>query len=413
MDNITHTLAGLLVGESISRLAPGARSALEPARRRRLLLGLSVAASNLPDADVLYTVAAGKLAYLSQHRGYTHTLAGVLAAAILLLVFVELWMRRGRVRLTRADQQSILLAVAVSLLLHLALDFTNNYGVHPFWPVDDRWFYGDAVFIIEPLLWSCAAPLVFLLRGALARGVIGVVLIAALWLSFGTKWIAPASGIALATLMLALLSTGWRARPAVALACAMVAWLGVTTIFFAESHAAAQSLRREFAVRWPGEQLVDQVLTPLPANPLCWDAIAVSLPPGGYALRRAIVATAPGWLPVAACPDQTVAGSTTAPMRPIAAPRSEAIRWIDEYRTSRAEFARTVASSCAAAVQMRFARAPWVAATGGDTVIGDLRYDRDPGLEFAEIELRRQPHRCAPIPPWLPPRRELMPPPAR
>ena len=35
--------------------------------------------------------------------------------------------------------------------LHLAMDFANNYGVHPFWPLSGRWFYGDTIFIIEPL----------------------------------------------------------------------------------------------------------------------------------------------------------------------------------------------------------------------------------------------------------------------
>ena len=44
-------------------------------------------------------------------------------------------------------------------LLHIGMDFMNNYGVHPFWPVDSRWWYGDSVFIIEPLLWAACAPL--------------------------------------------------------------------------------------------------------------------------------------------------------------------------------------------------------------------------------------------------------------
>src|SRR4029453_7993236 len=36
---------------------------------------------------------------------------------------------------------------------HLALDALNSYGVHPFYPADNRWYFGDAVFILEPWLW--------------------------------------------------------------------------------------------------------------------------------------------------------------------------------------------------------------------------------------------------------------------
>ena len=36
---------------------------------------------------------------------------------------------------------------------HLFLDFLNNYGVRVLAPLEWRWFYGDAVFIIDPWLW--------------------------------------------------------------------------------------------------------------------------------------------------------------------------------------------------------------------------------------------------------------------
>jgi inner membrane protein len=38
-------------------------------------------------------------------------------------------------------------------LTHILLDFTNNYGVRPFWPFSERWYSWDIVFIVEPLLW--------------------------------------------------------------------------------------------------------------------------------------------------------------------------------------------------------------------------------------------------------------------
>jgi inner membrane protein len=44
---------------------------------------------------------------------------------------------------------------------HILLDFTNNYGVRPFWPFSEKWYSWDIVFIVEPVL------LAFLLAGLL------------------------------------------------------------------------------------------------------------------------------------------------------------------------------------------------------------------------------------------------------
>jgi len=48
--------------------------------------------------------------------------------------------------------------------LHIAFDAFNNYGVHPFAPFEDRWFYGDAVFIIDPWLWLTLGTGIWLTR---------------------------------------------------------------------------------------------------------------------------------------------------------------------------------------------------------------------------------------------------------
>src|SRR5207247_4968018 len=47
-----------------------------------------------------------------------------------------------------------LIAVSwLGLLLHLAFDSLNNYGVRPFLPFSSRWLYGDLVFIVDPWFW--------------------------------------------------------------------------------------------------------------------------------------------------------------------------------------------------------------------------------------------------------------------
>ena len=52
----------------------------------------------------------------------------------------------------------------IGVYSHVLLDLLNNYGVRLLAPVDWRWFYGDAVFIIDPLLWLMLGAGVWLAR---------------------------------------------------------------------------------------------------------------------------------------------------------------------------------------------------------------------------------------------------------
>jgi inner membrane protein len=60
--------------------------------------------------------------------------------------------------------------VLIALLSHILLDWTNNYGVRPFFPFNPRWYAGSFVFIFEPVLF--AALLIALVAPALF-GLIG------------------------------------------------------------------------------------------------------------------------------------------------------------------------------------------------------------------------------------------------
>ena len=46
------------------------------------------------------------------------------------------------------------LTALIAALSHLLLDWTNNYGVRPFFPFNPRWYAGSFVFIAEPVLWA-------------------------------------------------------------------------------------------------------------------------------------------------------------------------------------------------------------------------------------------------------------------
>jgi hypothetical protein len=55
---------------------------------------------------------------------------------------------------------------------------------------------------------------------------------------------------------------------------------------------------------------------------------------------------------------------------------------------------------------LRFARVPYWTSGREPALLGDLRYDSAPALEFAEMEVGGD---CRDwIPPWLPPRADLL-----
>jgi inner membrane protein len=140
MDNLCHSLLGAALGKAgLSRRTPLGMSTL-------------VVANNLPDIDV--AVFATDTLAMSFRRGWTH---GVLAQATLpialtaLVVLGDRLFRRQAVERARPGQ--ILLLSYVGILLHVFLDFLNSYGVRLLMPFSERWFYGDALYIVDPIMY--------------------------------------------------------------------------------------------------------------------------------------------------------------------------------------------------------------------------------------------------------------------
>ena len=86
MDNLTHSLVGLAVGELADRSLPQHADPATARTRRRVLLATGALASNFPDLDLVLTpLLAPPLGYLLHHRGHTHTLLYALPQIALLL----------------------------------------------------------------------------------------------------------------------------------------------------------------------------------------------------------------------------------------------------------------------------------------------------------------------------------------
>jgi inner membrane protein len=137
-------------------------------------------AAEAPDMDTLWA-AGGPVAAFQHHRGITHTLVGLPFDGLIVLGAVWL-VHRWRVRRARvvSDARPLTAApvrwgmlygfVLIALLSHLLLDWTNNYGLRPFFPFNPRWYAGSIVFIFEPVLFvvlliALIAPALFGLVG--------------------------------------------------------------------------------------------------------------------------------------------------------------------------------------------------------------------------------------------------------
>ena len=143
MEPITHFLFGANMG----------RAGLN--RKTALATATLTLAAEAADLDV-FSRFGGSAFGLNHHRGFTHSFLGVPLVAAVVVGFVYiLWRFRGRkTKIPNLPPRWGLLYAYACLagLSHILLDFTNNYGIRPFWPFSERWISWDIVFIVDPVL---------------------------------------------------------------------------------------------------------------------------------------------------------------------------------------------------------------------------------------------------------------------
>lgn len=426
MENLTHTLIGLAAGESFARCTRGTEAGLPQAARRTLFVVLAAIGGNAPDVDLAwsYTASDRRLGYMLEHRGYTHTVLGCLVLAALLYAGAEWWMHSRRLVPSARDRFHLALVAVFGTLLHLGMDTLNSYGVHPFWPFDSRWFYGDSIFIAEPLFWLASAPLVFVVRSWVARVLVGLAVLAAVaaavWMHRGE----PLVDLGIVVVALGLLVVGRHASlraAALTSTAAMVVVVGVSVACGAMAASRADAIAGSW---FRGYRTLDHILTPTPTYPLCWDLLLLQTRGDLYTVRHGLLSVAPGPVPAGHCPtvfplrplsgtSRSRASAATAseaaairllppspPVTPMVAPGSSAILWFGEYSMSKAQLLRLVHDNCQAAALMQFARAPFAFQYGKAWHLGDLRFAQGAGFQ---IEVSG-PAACSIHVPWVPPR---------
>ena len=418
MDNVTHSLAGLLLAESAVRLRARASGAEPSARFRAVAAVASLIAANLPDADLLYTGVGGdRMAYMLHHRGHTHTVVLGLAGAVLawgVALAALRWPSRDaapvEARPGRRDRDAhwLLGLLVASTLSHLVLDWTNSYGVHLFWPFDDRWQYGDAVFIVEPWFWIVSVPALIAASGSrVVRVLLSAVLLAGLGLAWRVPLVSPGAALVLTAGAVCSVVLARALRPGARVAMALAAWVAVTLVMATGSAVARGRVARAVRAADPRAELLDVVVTPLPANAVCTSVITVERSGATYRVSTAQVSSVPAITPAERCPVRGGAGSALR-----ASPRRStwAVRWDGEWTAPAADLASLARQSCPALAALRFIRAPAWRAMGGATVmLGDVRFGRASGSGFSDVRVPRRAAACPRgVPPWIPPRADLL-----
>lgn len=210
MDNLTHTLSGLVA----ARLVP----ARELPMRSRYIAG--ALAANFPDLDIVLAPISSEL-YLLHHRGETHSLLMLpLWALLLSWLFAKMFKTPGGWR----DFYAL---TAVSLLVHIFGDWITGYGTQLFAPFTRETFSLGTTFIIDPLMT------LLLLLGFLG-------------------------------------SLFWKATPRAAQASAVLAMILIGTQYYWKQQALQTGAAHARAQGWQAVQITAE---PRPVSPFNWTVI--------------------------------------------------------------------------------------------------------------------------------------------
>jgi inner membrane protein len=377
MENLTHSLVG-------AALASVAVPHDATVAQRRTFFITGIVAANLPDVDLLYSwITPPPLGYLLHHRGHTHTVLGLVAFAALIGLVTLL--PRVRSAIGEASGRFWLL-VAAALGSHLLADGWNSYGIHPFFPLSNRWFYGDAIYILEPWFWVLlGAAVVLNTRNRRGRWGLAALLIA-LPLVGAAIGVFPWPAVVAMTAVGAVLSTALRSldEPRRAM-ISLVAMLTFVMLSVNLNGAVARQIDQTDPLA--ADRTLDLILNPHPGNPLCWDALRVTHDPDAtLTLSQRTVA-----LPSAT---SSTCGAKASP------------RWTELGHEQIPALQQLARDNCAVRAWLQFGRAPLL----GDDFISDLRFGNSLRGNFSTLRFAQgAAERCPPnLTDWTPPRSDVL-----
>lgn len=248
MEPLTHFLTGACIGRAGFN------------RKTAYATVTAVLAAEAADLDVFWGFA-GPVEGLKHHRGVTHTFWGAPVVAGAVVGVLWLWHRwrqsrtASRHREPREIEQGadappqrpvqpvhwgwLYGTALVAALSHLLLDWTNTYGLRPFYPLNSHWYSGDFMFIVEPTVWVIFA------------------------LALLMPWVLGLTDREIGVRMRPFRGRGW----------AIFGLVGLAGIFLWRwnEHAEGLALLQETQVA--SEPVNRMALDPYPVNPYRWHAI--------------------------------------------------------------------------------------------------------------------------------------------
>jgi inner membrane protein len=142
LDNITHTLAGALIGEMGLK------------RRSRFAFAACLLGANAPDIDVFVPLAF-PVDGIEFHRGPLHGIFAwpFLAAAIVGILWLLDRLFPPAEGSTPFRPGALFVVAFLAVLTHPFLDWLTTYAIAIFAPLSWRWYSGNAIFIIDWVYW--------------------------------------------------------------------------------------------------------------------------------------------------------------------------------------------------------------------------------------------------------------------
>jgi inner membrane protein len=167
MDNLTHGLAGAVLGQMGLK------------RKTGLAMPTLIIGANIPDIDAVATLLGTQ--QLALRRGVTHGPVALLVLPLLLWGAMLAWDRWRSRRLAKPGRAAgsarvpvhagwLLALACIGTLSHPLLDWMNSYGIRLLAPFSSEWFAANTLFIIDLWLWLALIAGVWMSRRRERRG---------------------------------------------------------------------------------------------------------------------------------------------------------------------------------------------------------------------------------------------------
>jgi inner membrane protein len=299
----------------------------------------------------------------------------------------------------KTEWRSISFLAFLGPLTHIGLDSLNNYGVHPFWPLDSSWKYADWVFVLEPWFWVTFSFFLFSVASTKkGKRFYAAIPILGAFLSVSLGVVPLFMNGVLLVWALFLAGLNWKFTDKTRV---FVLWSAVALILmgFEIGQRQTKALIVSQLNSQPGYQLEDLSLSPLPLNPFCWAVVSIESDTNEYRMKRAITAPFPKLVSLSTCTQLRF----FAPEIQITQAEDHTL-WETEHIISIRELESLWREYCDVRDFLQFARAPFFWIENDELFFSDLRFERKGRNSFARVKIRDLSPPCKPSKaPWLSP----------